>query len=335
MLPAIIAALESEGAAGAAAAAGSAAKDSALGSMTGQLTDTLNKLKNPIKAVNDGFKDMLSALTFVPRLITDFKDSIVSTAGALTEALSAPLDLLKGFAASISQFTSLSNPGGMKMLEFHMRNSQATIGNILQPILDAVTRSVEKVGDAFAKLKPAFEPMMRAAEILIDIFGDRFIETSRALAPVLHTISDLFLLIAQATKELEPYMLSMIRRFGDMMNAFRAMLGLPAGRSFDENAKSDLAVREPQFRSAEAIFNEQARNAVMASMGGDKQKDVPNLLDGILKKLQELPKAIADELAKILGNATRSVETKIEQVEDSGRSAASGAASAMIPVPRW
>lgn len=321
MIPAILAALGEAGAAGGAAsgsglgamASGLAGSGGAGGGAVGKLTSSLGALVNPMKLVETAAGKLYKSFNALPETIIEIEGMITSTGRNWVNALAAPIDTVKQLGDAIGRFTSLSNPGGMKMLEFRINNAMATIGNILQPILDALTRSAEKMGDMFARLKPALAPAIKGIEELIDFLATRFVDTVELAAPVLKFFSEQFLTVIRVIEMVERPITKMIRGFIALRDQLQSFLGIKP--AYDKNAKSDFAVHEPRYASAEDIFREQAKNALMSSMSppGEEKKDVPSLLEMILTWLRD--NLTPDKIAAAI--AGQVLQTKlVEQVKE-------------------
>ena len=287
MIPAIVAALgQAGGAGGAGGIASTVAGMAGGGGGLGGLIGSIKSLGSPSGIASMALGKLTKSLTAMPDKILEAQEMIVSIGQKWVAALAAPINTVKALGDAIAPFTSLSNPGAMKMLNFRVENAMATIGNMLQPVLDALTRSAEKMGDLFAKLKPALKPAMQAVSELIDLLTTRFADLAELIAPGIQMMSAMFLGLVRVIELVERPITALIRGFIALRNQLYGLLGIPTG--FDKNAKSDFAIKEPQYKGAEDIFREQAKNALMASMGpGEEKKTTESLLDQIYKFLKD------------------------------------------------
>lgn len=260
---------------------------SAITSIINKIFDSFHKLTHPLETFRGGLDKFKDTITQIPQTILKAKETIVGIGSAWTEALAAPIKVVKELGDVIGQFTQLSNPAGMKLLQFKIENTFATIGNVLQPILDALTRSAEKMGDMFAKLKPAMAPAIRAIEGLIDFFATRFADSMVLIAPLIEGVSLAFASLVQNFLLIHGPISFVIRKFTEFRKSVLEFLGLPTG--VNDAARSDIAVREPRYATGtEAIQRELAKNSLMASLGAPQErKDVPSLLGLILKFFEE------------------------------------------------
>lgn len=319
-IPAIMAALggaSGGGASGIASTVAGMAGGGGAGGI-GNLVGQIKSIGSPSNIASMAIGKFHKAMTALPDKILEAEQMIVSVGQKWVAALAAPISTVKQLGDAIAPFTRLSNPGGMKMFDFRVENAMATIGNILQPILDALTRSAEKVGDTFAKIKPALAPAMEAVSRFIDFAATRFADIVEFAVPGIQMVSELFLVLTKTFEMVQGPITAVIRGFTALRKILYDFLGIKTG--FDKDAKSDLAVREPQFRSAEDIFREQAKNALMSSMSPkDKPETTESLLSQILDKFSNMPGEFATAIAeKIL-----KVELYRQAKQDAGEAARS------------
>lgn len=270
----------------------------------GQAADTLHKVTHPFETLEHSLKQF-------PGHILKVKESITSTAKIWLDAMSSPIDTVKELGDAVSKFVRLSNPALVKMFEYRVENTFATIGRTLEPILQALTRSAEKVGDAFAKLRPALDPIGEALSGIIDDLSDQLVPAARELAPWIKMAADQMGLLALNVK----MVLGPMMALQDILGTIPKLL-YPGG--FDEAAKSGVAAREPRrISSAEEFQREQAKNALQASYGGDKPKTTESLLDQIYEFLkQNLSKAAIRQVVVDAINALKQSIPGSETVDD-------------------
>jgi hypothetical protein len=291
VIPAVLAAVgEAAGAVGGAEAAGS------LGALGGQmqacatqakgLLGQIKDLVNPFRQLESAAHKLYDGVNFLPRKILEVEAMIVSTGQNLVHALAAPIDTIRQLGDAVGAFVRFANPASVTMFQYRVENAFATIGNILQPVFDALSRAAVTVGDTFARLKPAFEPAMMATAKLIDMLVERFADFAELLAPGIQMVSSLFLALAQVLEMIERPITLVLRAFNKLRAELYDLLGIPTG--FNRDAKADIAVRPPRYTSAEEMQREMARNALMSSANaGDRPRDEKGFLEQILKWLQE------------------------------------------------
>ncbi len=305
MLPAILAALGEAGAASGAAAGGASAASGisgsigSLGGVASQAQGAVGKLTSGMGQMGQAVGKLQSVLNFVPNKILEVQHLITSTADLWVHALAAPATTIKQLGDSISGFVKLYNPATAKMFEFKIENTFATIGKALEPILQALTRSAEKVGDAFAKLGPALDAVIKPLSEVIDAMTGEIVPAARELAPYMKLLGGSMRDMASSAKLIIGPFTSWLR----LMNSIPGSLGSLGAGGFDESAVSSTAAREPKYTSAEDLQRELAKNALQASAGGGQpKKDAPSWLEqiyGFLEKRLSVEAAL--NLAKAIG----------------------------------
>jgi len=273
------------------------------------LVGSIGGMPKPAELAAAGVKKLHDTFVALPAEVLKAKEMIVSTGRAWVEALAAPAKVVRELGDSISQFTRLSNPAAVKMFEYRIENTFATIGRTLEPIMQALTRSAEKVGDAFARLRPAMEPVARGVAELIDTITDWGGVMADSLGPTLQMASLHFLAMARVIDTLQRPITELNRKFNELRRGVLELLGLPTG--VDEGARSDVAVREPRYGTVESIQREAARNSLMASLNPDEQqkRDVPSLLQAVVTFLNQnlSKKVLHDTMVRALKEAKNAV----------------------------
>lgn len=310
MLPAILAALGEAGAAGGAAAAGAegagaAASGQAIGQMqqlTGKakgLASSFTGLLSPFGALEAAGHKLYAGVNLLPSKILEVEQMITSTAHNWVATLAAPANTIKQLGDSVSSFVRLSNPSLVKQFEFRVENTFSEIGRILEPIMQSLTSAVEKVGDAYAKLKPALDPAIQAVSILIDSLMTRLEPAARLAAPAIKYVS---LLLLGAAKAFETLSIPLVKILDATSRGLEHLL--PG--SFDEKAKGGVAIRPARYTSTEDYQRELAKNALEASIGGKPKETEVSLLDKIytlLKqwydRLPDVPKTPGEAIGRI------------------------------------
>lgn len=325
MIGPILAALEGIGGAAGGAAAG--AELGGFSKLAGGLTkvstvantasDIIGKVAGGLGKVADAAKQfVVGGLNALPAKINEAQQLITSTADNWVKALAAPATTIKQLGDSISHYVRLYNPATAKMFEYRIENTFATIGRTLEPILAALTRSAEKVGDAFAKMRPALDPIGEEVAHLADVLSGGIIPAARELAPLMGAVAFQMRAMTGALKG----QLVVINQ----MLQFRRMLGPLAGPTggFDENGQSATAAREPRYTSAEDLQRELAKNALQASIpGAETKKDTPTWLETIYNLLKEKIGGLSIEaIAKAIGSEIRNAIPTPSNVIEQGQS---------------
>lgn len=259
-----------------------------INSIISKIGETFHDITHPLQTFQKGMDNLKQTFTAIPATILKAKETIVGIGAAWTEALAAPIKTVKELGDVVGQFTRLSNPAAMKMFEYRVENTFATIGRILEPIMQALTRAAEKVGDTFAKLRGAFAPAMRGIEELIDLVMTRFGDIAEWAAPGIQHLSTMFYSLVQVIKTIQEPITFLIRKFNELRRSVFEFLGIPTG--FDRDARSDIAIREPRYSNTEAIQREMAKNSLMASLGPPKErKTTESLLETVVRAIEALP----------------------------------------------
>lgn len=318
MLPAILAALGEAGAAGGgAAAAGGGGIAAALGgseaaATIGQVTGSIQGLKGslgdllkPMGAVRFAAGKLYEGMNVLPDKIGEVQQMIVSTGQNWVKALAAPIDTVKQLGEAVGQFVRLANPASVVMFNYKIERAFATLGNILQPVFDGLSRAAETVGNVMARLKPALAPAMKAVEALIDLFAERFADLAEFVAPAIQMVSYAFLGLVKILEVVERPITLLIRGFNKLRAELYGLLGIPTG--FDKDAKADFAVKTPNYTSAEQLQKEMAKNALMASAGG-KAESEPQKQTSLLQEIRNFlagwtPEAMKDKIVAAIREA--------------------------------
>lgn len=287
-----------------------------VNSIIAKIGETFHAITHPLETFQKGMDNLKQTFTAIPATILKVKETIVGIGASWVEALAAPIKTVKELGDAVGQFVRLSNPAAVKMFEYHVENTFATIGRILEPIFNALTRAAQKVGDTFAKLSGAFAPAMRGIEELIDLVMTRFGDLAEWAAPGIQMVSTMFYGLVQIIKTIQEPITFLIRKFNELRRGLFDLLGIPSG--FDRGARSDIAIRAPHYTNTEAIQREMAKNSLMASMGQrPEQKDVPSLLKLVKDAIDALPDKFVEKLKNV---PLRVINVSKEDVQEAGES---------------
>lgn len=311
MIPAIVAALGQTGAAS--AAGGSAAAAGGVAALGGELLQTAGAVQSLTSSVS-GLRHPTSmvgkALNMLGKDFLEFEHVVTSVGQNLVNVLAMPINTIKKLGDTINTFTQLSNPAAVAMFEFKVENTFATIGRVLEPIMESLTRAAEKVGDTFAKIR---EPMTRISEGIgevIDVVMDTFGEAVELVSPHIQMMSMHLQLMAQAFKVLHEPVRNVIMMFNALSRNLMELLGIDTG--FNREARSDVAIRAPRFTTTEEMQREMARNSLMASLGQKK----PETTESWLEKLYTLAKEnlTLEKLKQMFIDAIRAAKEEVNPV---------------------
>lgn len=134
----------------------------------------------------------LSPLQGVAGAMAKITTGLVAPFSALTATLGAATGPLESFVGKL-------NPALVMAMDYAMSDLMATIGQQLQPVLQAAVGVVQKIGDAVANVD--FGPLADSLGRLITALGEGFTETLQALEPIINLAVDgLSLLLDGLTK---------------------------------------------------------------------------------------------------------------------------------------
>ena len=223
-------------------------------------------------------------------------------AGETISMLSQVPRLMQSFADSLNQYVQLFSPATSQRYARAWSDLSGAIGEQVLPIVESATRVVRWFGDSVAGLTPFIKPLVDQYMSLLgpqwEALGDVFREAATQGVLVLQAFEPFMPLlteIATGPAKLLTQQLVMMAEAMRTLNEFLADglgLQLPKfdGSSFGKSAvpSSTTSVSAMISRANEAAFG--------AGRGADERKRVPNLLDDIKKKFDELPQRIADAL---------------------------------------
>lgn len=298
---------------------GGAAGEVATGTMAGQAISALvqkigeaaHAVMHPLQTMQRGMDSLKQTLTAIPATILKARETIAGIGRAWVEALAAPIKTVKDLGDAVNQFVRLSNPAAVKMFEYHVENTFATIGRILEPILLALTRAAKSAGDAFASMKPVLAPVVNLMAGLIDDISAKLGPTMRDLSPVINSATFQLNLFINELKILTTQFEMMAKLFKFVPTGLLDQIGRMTGGKPDANATTDIAIRQPQFTNINEIQKEMAKNSLMASLGPQAKKETTeSLLKQIYDWLRENLK-----LEKLKDIVFRTITVKDEDVQ--------------------
>lgn len=294
MIPAIMAALG--GAEGTAAAIGAAAESDSVQKTTKAakgLFDQLKDLASPMGLVDMGAQKLYKSFNALPNKILEVQGMITSTAKNWADAIGAPINTIKELGDITARWVKYSNPAMVEQFNYRVSNTFATIGRSVEPVLRSLTYGAEKVGDVYAKLRPAIDPAVDAISDMIDS-GIALIEpAAKMAAPVLKLCADHLSRVAVLADKVVKIQLD----FWERMDRFFGMK--TAG--WDPGGKSDIAVQTPKYQSVRDIQRDVALAALKSGQGREKGGKDPKLdlidsiYQGTLKALKEVRERIGNQ----------------------------------------
>ncbi len=80
--------------------------------------------------------------------------------GSMVHALSAGSNAIKGLAAPMQALVGLRSPIAVQQFSLAMRDTEATIGQVLLPVWNALIGAARSMGDTYATLADSVKPLM-------------------------------------------------------------------------------------------------------------------------------------------------------------------------------
>lgn len=272
--PAILAALgASKEVTGAMSTASSVAGMASLGKASSFLSSKLASIPNQF--------------TEVANSIVSLKDAFIGAFTAFTKVISLPIDAIGDLGNAIGKFVKLSNPALLERFNLRIEDAMAAIGRGFEPMLIALTQSMMKLGDEFAKLKPATTEAFTALGQVTTAFVDSLLPLFKEMAPLIIMQARIWGLMATALTKIGSPLVGLIKI---MERAGLINLGR---NGYDPNQSAlNGAVRSHRIvTSADELQRETASKALSTVTANDPVKqatiETPNKLDMILQLLEQ------------------------------------------------
>jgi phage-related protein len=291
-LPAIIAAFAGRTAAVSATAAGGeaaagAAASSAAASSAGNMAKGLQAANQAMGQVTNSLGNVTSKFTIFQNLVTGLAGEV---GGALVKNLTTALDMLKSFSDPIAQLVALHNPGRMLLFQRALMDAYATIGRMLVPVLDAVTRSFRKVGDLLAGMEPVLSPLIDAISEFIDKAVGAWIGYMKTNMGAIEMMIDALVVVVKVVGMAVEAFLKLAKVMTTFVRSIASLLGYSAEESrFDKSRTSRGAASvNARFVGAKEISDEAIKNALMQGAEGGKKKKPEEFLSSIDKTAKSI-----------------------------------------------
>lgn len=295
------------------------------------------------------FNNMVANIYYAQGLLQSFSGLF---SGFVKTFLTSMQSLVQGFAEPIAGLVELVNPAIVKQFQRASNDAFAIVGRIGVPVLESLTRVMQKVGDFYAKVEPSLTRVSQAVSRVFDRLAEKFADIADKGA------STWALLAAAAEVAIEAvgFVADVVLYLAGYLARLAAVFSRFLGFKVDSNATSKgAAIRSvTTTNSAEDVSRKAIEQAFMQAMGsGAPKQDTPSLLMQlggqlglILKELQNmlpyvptieqiaaviaaLPKAIADALSAILSGAVSGAKSVVGSVGGIATSAISGLDPAM------
>jgi hypothetical protein len=247
--------------------------------------------------------------------------SITKFTTALTDFLLAPLANVKALAAAIAPLVALFNPAVVTQFELAMRDTLATVGSMLVPVLQGVTQYVRHFGDLLAGMIPVFQPLFNEIGQFISSFGVGLVDVFKSAAPILQGLSDVLSYFLRIAAQGIAFFAGAV---SELLDVISHLFGLTS--RFNGNATSSgMATRQTKVSTvsqfAEDVFSSTAKNVY--NRGG--QSKTPDALLGEIKDSinsgRELVGKIKDGVDKIVGWFERNVGGPADSIKGAANQA--------------
>jgi hypothetical protein len=211
----------------------------------------------------------------------------------MVRALAAGSDAIKQLAGPLAHFVGLRSPAAVKQFELAMRDMEATIGQILLPVFNALTGAARMMGDTYATLAEAMEPLMTGiADAITTVFkeiGSVARENAGAIRLVAQFLggaargfADVMALVIRLTSAFHPW-LRVLRDAADLM-------GL--GGSPEERSARGMAIRNVSIGNSGGDLARKAQEAAFSAalnQGGNKmQTPTESKLDKLIGVAEDI-----------------------------------------------
>jgi hypothetical protein len=271
-------------------------------------------------------KDIISAVTGQIsqslQVVNGLVNPIKLTTGALqtfTSVLTLPIDSINQVANSIKGLVAVANPATVERFNLAMADAAAVVGHQLEPLMNSLTASMRKVGDALVALRPVTEPIALSFKKIADTLSELVQPAAELLQPVLDATGQILTtsvlpalrLWVDGMKGLSEGIRAAWNDTGLLGQAFAVLLttispilGLikllsPTIKPLDVKPGSSQgqAYRPAQYSNIEELGRQTSLAAF--SVGGGETKTQESILEDIANKSERTFLAVTDVVNKI------------------------------------
>lgn len=118
--------------------------------------------------------------------ITSMIDKLVAP---ISDAFGGIASKIQGTMSPIISMVDKMNPALVQMFEFAINDLMAVFGDVLQPILAAVTGVVRQLADTFLTMKPAIDPIIQIIVKMIQVLSGMIEPIAKLMVPVLQLLA--------------------------------------------------------------------------------------------------------------------------------------------------
>ena len=238
--------------------------------------------------------DRLIARTYMATNVISQLGSTLS--GSFVRGLTAGASAIQGIANPIKDLVSLSNPASVEAFVRTSNDAFAVMGRVARPVLDALTRSMQRMGDFYARIEPMLSPAASKLGDTLERMMTRMLVAAERNLPVIELMAAVMVTVADAAATAANAILWLTERLGQLavIRNLARLLGFDASSAKAGASSRGASVREVRTTTnAESISRqaiEQAYKQAMATPAaqGPTEKDIPNLLGGIGSVMKEL-----------------------------------------------
>lgn len=253
----------------------------------GTIFDKMETALSPLVGIADRFSSVLTSLaSTVDRVVTAttrFSAPMLAVGNAMTrvtetafQPLTSAINLFHnaatGVISTMRSFVEKANPAAAFQFTRAMDDLAATMGQILEPVFEAVTHVVRTMADVFQGLRPVLEPLMKALGQIIEQFGRLIEPLASVLAPILQAIGWI------VEHVVAPALKALVDAFTWVVNKIKALMR-ELGFSVPESLKRDstgAAVRSPSYAGGNSaildIGNRTTLEALKAGMPKNEEE---------------------------------------------------------------
>lgn len=233
--------------------------------MIGKITGFIANANSRIMSRVGGATGALAATTAIP---TGIVSSLVAPIG---DAFMGIVGKITGAMSPIISMVDKMNPALVQMFEFAINDLMAVFGDILQPILAAVTGVVRQLADTFLTMKPAIDPIIQIIVKMIGVFGKMIEPIAKLMVPVLQLVAAVLdnvviPILEFFVEKLQWLAKAVLGVVNEIVKAYNELADTKVGRglglkkfnllNFDDMQKRSsqgMAIRETQRTSAEEL----------------------------------------------------------------------------------
>jgi hypothetical protein len=308
-IPAVLAALGRSGAAGGAGGAGAPAALQSVATQLGNVRGMASQAAGSLDRVSGAFASM--------------SRHIVKT-------LTGALDLVKGLAAPMAGLVGLRNPAAIKQFTLAVNDASAVLGEILLPVFNALIRAARTVGDTYATLQSAIEPVFDGIADAIDTVFKEIGSVAKENAGALKVMGEAMGWVARVLGHAAANAIWLADKLGKLLNPIMGIAKLIGGGGAEggESARGRAIRNVSITQHGEDVARKAQEAAFMAALQTKPEKPPEvGLLEQILDFLNEHLKidnfkdllgGIAGDIAKALLDLLRDNPQAVTGTKDVG-----------------